>query len=515
MSGVSIQYSGVRNERLENQASFEESELALKVQKLFFSIVFVGLAALSATLIPVCWPLGLFGIATFSYCAIKEIVGLAGTYYRSFPTEGLFSAETERAAPALGEEGNQICSGFFTRDGIESHAWKLNLIRAAKHTIFLSGCYCGGRAFDEALDLIHAQMENTLHLNVSILASELFVTEENQRRIDAINAQFKERFQFITTPEFFPYFIHEKTTLTTQHTKALVIDYGSTFLVGGSGIVSSWSEQSGTEEPIDVEHFGLLYDHLLSMRAFRDMDFVFQFKQSNSAGTRLYLEMEKLFQRFSYTHPALRQMAIPEQLELPELPHTVNDLKISCYASGPEKQSHDFLEEMIRQVDSARANIVIGHMYFHPPNKLLEALINASNRGVSITLITNKMGEKSPGSHFGHAELSHYYAKSLFEGRAKENIAHFEYDVPYTTYHKKVVLFDGKTTLLGSSNIGEKSMKNIDYEINFKIESEAFASALSASIEQDKTFCQRDDSFEISLKTRVFSAAQSLFTPFL
>lgn len=496
--------------------SFSQMQTSVKVQKIFFAIFFSALVAISVLIIPVSFPIGLIATALSSYLAIRSILAAVGAFYRGRPTQNLFPNEVEAVLPPLGTLSDKLCSGFATRDGIESHEWKLNLIRAAKHTIFLSGCYCGGKAFDQALDLIQERMRLLPALKASILCSDIYITSENRKRIKELEREFIDRFSAVITPEVFPYLspVTDTVSLSTQHTKALVIDHGAVFMVGGSGMVSSWSEQRGEAEPIQVENHGILVDHILSMKAYRDMDFVFQSPELNGPGTRLYVEMTKLFERFRYDEPKPPFTGWPARVEPIEIPRPFNNLKLACYTSGPEQTDTMFLDEVIEQVNKAERRILIGHMYFHPSEKFLQALINASNRGVQITLLTNQLGSRSPGSHACYAELSRYNAKLLFEGIEKPNIEYYEYSIPYTTYHKKVIVIDD-TTLLGSSNIGQKSLESRDYEINFKVESADFANSIGELLEADKQYCVKDSTPHISLKTRIYSTIQSFFVPFL
>lgn len=490
--------------------TFEEMQLCTKVQKVFFACLFSALAGLFS-------PSSLAISLAFSVLAIKSILETVGTFYRARPTQSLIPQEAQALLPPLATISNKLCSGFATRDGIESHEWKLKLIRAAKQNLFLSGCYCGGRAFDEALDLIRERMHLFPNLKSSILCSDIFPTEENRRRLKEMKEEFGHRFNCLITPEIHPFLspTTDSLTLSTHHTKALVIDYGTSFVVGGSGMVSTWTEQKGDKPAAQMESHGFVYDHLLTMKAFRDMDFVFQSPEPNGIGTRLYAEMAKLFERFRYQEPRPIQEWQAAPMEPIEMPRQIHNLNLACYTSGPEQTSPEFLEEIIHQISEAKESIFIGHMYFHPPQKMLKALIDASNRGVKISLITNQQGDQSPGTHFGYAELSRYYAQSLFEGKEKPNVDVYEYNVPYTTYHKKVIVIDRKTTLLGSSNIGSKSLGGSDYEINFKVESAEFGESVVQNLEQDKPFCTKGLSPHISLKTRILSTAQSLITPFL
>ena len=105
-----------------------------------------------------------------------------------------------------------------------------------------------------------------------------------------------------------------------------------------------------------------------------------------------------------------------------------------------------------------------------------------------------------------------HQAKSLYQGNP--NVHVFEFDVPYTSYHKKVIVFDQETTLLGSSNLGIKSLNSSDYEINLKVISQEFSESILRNIENDKPLCQKVLDPEISFQTWILAKLQTLTAPF-
>ena len=485
--------------------SFDQMQCAAKTCRVAMMILFGILAVAAIALAQISMPLAIVTSVGFSTLMIKTIVSIIGVGNRAPPMNALFPAEKLAQLPPLGELAAIPCSGFPTKDGPDSQYWKEELIRAARKSILLSGCYCGGRAFERTLHLLVEQMRTYPELQVQILASDVMFTPENQVQADAIQKEFPTQFTCLKTPEIIPFVspVNNAFTMSTNHTKALVIDYGRFFIVGGSGIVSSWSEQEGLIEPVTFEKktgcMSVTMDLFFKIKAFRDMDFVFR-SELNGAGTRLYVEMAKLFERLRYRQSG--EMVVPvsnweEQLASLESscepferhPLKAEGMQVACYASGPEQIENDFLAEFIRQVDAATTSIVVNNLYFQPPKKLFDAFVNASNRGVKIDIVTNKNGSQSPGSHALYTERSRYFARKLFEGRVKPNVKLHEYDVAYSTLHKKVAVFDGKTTLCGTSNIGNRSLDNVDYEINLKIESAEFAAATTASIEADMAIC--------------------------
>lgn len=469
--------------------TFEQVQLIAKVQKIALAILFSIATYLLFPSILALIP---------AFFAVKSILGAIGISYRAPPISSISRSE-------LGKVHAPPCNGFVTKDGTESHTWRLNLIRAAKQNIFISGCYCGGKTFDETLDVIQRQMQRVPALQVTILSSDMFITAENTKNLQTMAREFGNRFSYEITPEVTPYTsMAGELSFRTNHTKTLIIDAGAAFMTGGSGLVTPWAEQKGETEPKQVESHGVCYDHLFKMRAFRDMDFVFQ-STADGVGPLIHKEMRSLYDQLRYPKPKLvsSDLFSPTQLALP-----LSGLKMAAYTSGPDNQDASFLNEIIAQINSAKTSILIAHMYFHPTPEMQTALKAALKRGVAITLLTNQSHAKSPTTHLSYAELSRFYAKNL------PGLQLYEFTVPYTTLHKKVLLFDQKTALLGTSNIGHNSLKGSHYELNVKVESEEFATSIAKIIENDKLLCKKNEA-NLSLKTKVLSSLSSLFTPFL
>jgi hypothetical protein len=506
--------------------SFIQMQTTAKTQRVAFAILLGVLAVASITLVSISITWAVFASMAFLYVMVKQILDAIGVGNRAPPTNEIFPSEKIASLPKLGEVSSVPCSGFPTSNGPDTQEWKEELIRSARKSIALSGCYCGGRVFDHTLDLIEEQMDLYPELTCSILSSDVYVTPENHEKVDALIARFQDRFSFVMTPELFSYVspVTNDLSISSNHTKLLVIDYGVYFMLGGSGLTSAFAEQKGEEEPEDLEPkngcFDAIVDSVFQMRAFRDMDFVFR-SDVGGLGTRIYVELCKLTERMRFmtksemkTPPSNWEGILPSPCDrFDEKDSLSNGLKVACYTSGPDQVGNLFLEELIVRVENATTSIVIDHLYFHPPERLFKALVDASNRGVHITVLTNKNGSKSPGSHALYTERSRHFARSLFEDRPKENIELYEYDVPYTSLHKKVVVVDGKFSLFGSANMGKKSLENLDYELTMKVESESFATEVLASIEEDKEICVRvpdEEAYKTSFIMDVIAPIQSI-----
>jgi phosphatidylserine/phosphatidylglycerophosphate/cardiolipin synthase-like enzyme len=444
-----------------------------------------------------------------------------------------FQSLSKAQLPRKGVSVSQDSSAIVCRDSSEANQYKLELIRHAKKSVVMSGCYCGGRIFDQALDIILEKLQEDPHFDVKILASEFMLTSSNWERIKDLKRAFPDRFLGIITPEVRSY-TSAKTGrygLSSNHVKALIIDDGKYFLMGGSGMEDRWAYQDGTHDL--APPLGSILPPM-EPSAFRDTDFVFHCPHANSIGRLIQLELLQLMSRLvhpyethSYSMRFDRRFnpmpsLIPSETSIrsvDEHPSRVENTKVAFYSSGPDDHENQFLGELINMVNSATHTIYISHMYFHPSQELLQALIDASNRGVNIIIITNRSGEDMPGSHKLFAELSKSNWKRLFQGHPKPNVEIYEYDAAQTTYHKKIVVVDGEKVATGSSNCGLKSLEGLlDEEYNVIVDSEEFAVMTINGLYDDMLLSRRvpdEEAYVLHLKELLISTAQSPLRYFL
>lgn len=400
--------------------------------------------------------------------------------------------------PKLGEPSSMPYSGAVLTDSVQGNQMKLDLIRAAEKSIVMSGCYLGGQVFDTMLDLMSAKLRSTPELNILLTGSEHMIQPSNWNRIKAMRTEFNDRFQGVFLPEVFakdnP--ITETFGLSCNHVKALVVDGGKYFLIGGSGLEDRWASVKGDLPPVLP-----IQNQLLGLRpteplSFRDMDFVFTSPSKNSIGERLHLSIAQLISKLSSLDERLEMVHAfaPQGFTLPECSDEARlpikalheDLRMTAFLTGPEAAGNAFEDSLIDQISKAEDSIVIAHMYFIPSPRMLQELINAHNRGVRIAVIANKDKEKTPLTHELFVARGRHSFLKLLQWAPKPNIELYEYDVDHTTYHKKVVVIDGKILATGSSNIGYKSMQGIvDWEDNLIIESENYAIDVLEVLERD------------------------------
>ena len=425
------------------------------------------------------------------------------------------------SAPRPGEMTTQPYEVVVFKDSVEANQEKLQLIANAKHCVAFSGCYCGGAIFDQALDLLEKKMTVNSEFKVYILASDFMLNGSNHAKLKGLREKFPTQFVGIVTPEMVgssnP--LLDSFGLTTNHVKALVIDGGTDLIIGGSGFEDRWAYKRGTE-PIETKNGSFM------PLSFRDMDFMVSSPDvEKGIGRTLHIELMSLCGKWEGGTP-ITAVTGPLDPKFTEACPVIEpketkapNADLAFFVSGPDQSENKFHQEMIASIKDARKSITISHMYFHPSKEILDALIEASNRGVDITILTNQSKANSPGTHQMFTELSKSYWKKLFQGQKKSNIKIYLFNVDHTTMHKKVVIIDQKRVLTGSSNLGMKSMaSHIDYEFDLIIDEETTAQRTALVVDEDKTYCELvedDEAYVDYISTQLIGQCGELFAGFL
>jgi len=432
------------------------------------------------------------------------------------------------AAPKLFEKDSNRYSAICCKDSIESNAMKFELIRAAKHCISLSGCYCGGDIFDSALDLMQERMTELPNLQIFLLSSSVWLNASNYKRLNTIAKTFSSQFHYVVYREknlsINPETHHIK--FSSNHIKALCIDYGKYFMVGGSGLQDRWATYTGVDsiESPDIPFYAKLTQNAVAPSAFRDSDFVFRCDGSDGIGLRFHVELLKTITRFQYTILTDENQLAIHFAKTPELVSTklpafdtrkdsIGNLQVTPYLSGPENSKSAFHEEIIKSIKSAKKSIYINHLYFHPSKRLLKAIAKASKRGVKVALVTNLDQAGAPGLHYLFASLSKKHFHDLLKRGNEDNIEIYGFNRSNVTLHKKVIIIDEKKIMTGSSNIGYVSMQAVsDYELDVVIDSESFAKQTFEVLRVDHEKCAKNMENEpLSLKSLLLAPFQSTF----
>lgn len=447
-------------------------------------------------------------------------------------------AHQRTCLPALNDVSRKLvdqCEGFPTENCAETEVYRNALIDAAQENIVISANVCGGTAFSALLERLEKRMTENKKLKVVIIGASRYISDTQKEKICRISKEFPDRFSFIfssakdspipilTSPQNTPEAIlFNETTQTlkasTNHAKGVVIDSGRFFILGGSGIKNNFT-QTGLDKlskeqflksknlPVCKDNFE--EDDEYSKRMFgdfRDMDFVFHSNGQSQCGERVYRQMlticrhwEEYNKRLVSKEPSevVRRLLSEERSTLKDYQikefsesQKVETVDFSSFISGPESTEKVFADELKMRIEKAQNEIIIDHMYFHPTQEIIDALVKAViERNVEIKIITSGDTANCAKGHkwFVLRNKDHYASLvRALPNEHREKVEVYEFDQNKKSLHKKVIVFDEEIVLGGSDNDGYKSLVILsDHELDFVVKSKGFA-------KQTKNICKVD-----------------------
>ena len=121
-------------------------------------------------------------------------------------------------------------------------------------------------------------------------------------------------------------------------------------------------------------------------------------------------------------------------------------------------------------IASAQQTVYISTPYFLPDESIRQELVKAAKRGVDVRIIT-------PGVHSDHA-LTRSSSRRLYGEILEAGAKIFEYQP--AMIHVKALLVDGKWSVIGSTNIDNRS-----FELNDEVNLAAFDGEMTAGLTRD------------------------------
>jgi cardiolipin synthase len=151
---------------------------------------------------------------------------------------------------------------------------------------------------------------------------------------------------------------------------------------------------------------------------------------------------------------------------------------MGLFASVPTMNSQ--LRSMLHQLlRSARESICLTMAYFAPDDPLIAELTGAAKRGVRVRLML-------PGKCDIHLLI--VAARSFYETLLSAGVEIYERQS--VILHAKTMAIDGKTTIIGSTNLDYRSIE-YNCELSAIVRSEEFGAQMDLLFENDVRFAKR------------------------
>lgn len=150
------------------------------------------------------------------------------------------------------------------------------------------------------------------------------------------------------------------------------------------------------------------------------------------------------------------------------------NLRAQFVFDSPKDRKHPLAHSVLMAINSSRESLVMAQSYFVPTKPFREALLKAAARGVKIKILVPNKGIDSKPSRY--ASQNHWV--ELLRG----GLRIYQYEA--TMMHGKLLVADGRLSIIGSGNLDDRSFF-INDEVNLHVDSVAFAK------EQTRMF--RDD----------------------
>ncbi|MEJ6581005.1 MAG: phospholipase D-like domain-containing protein [Akkermansiaceae bacterium] len=227
---------------------------------------------------------------------------------------------------------------------------------------------------------------------------------------------------------FFPQSSNNRT-----HRKILVID-GHTAFTGGAGFALAWSGNAHTP------------------KHWRDT----QYEVRGPAVALLQKSFTENWQELTGTE--LRGSSY-----FPPLTRVGTD-RVQVLSDGPFDDTQAIAHSFLAAINGARESLLMEQSYFVPNSDFRQALLRAAARGVKIeVLVPNHLVDSKP---------TRYASQNHWASLLKSGIRIYQYEP--TMMHCKLLVADGRFSIVGSANLDNRSFF-INDEINLHIDSPAFA----------------------------------------
>ncbi|HUW37122.1 MAG TPA: cardiolipin synthase ClsB [Rhodocyclaceae bacterium] len=181
----------------------------------------------------------------------------------------------------------------------------------------------------------------------------------------------------------------------------------------------------------------------------------------------IYASMRHLWQLVSWTR--FRHRFVKARRH-PAVTSVCGEIAAAFLIRDNLRHRRDIEEAYLDAIGSARSEILLANAYFLPGRRFRHALMDASQRGVKVSVLLQ-----------GQADylLLHHATQALYGALLSAGVRIFEYRKSFL--HAKVAVIDGHWATVGSSNIDPFSLL-LAREANVVVNNADFAGSLLASL---------------------------------
>lgn len=161
-------------------------------------------------------------------------------------------------------------------------------------------------------------------------------------------------------------------------------------------------------------------------------------------------------------------------------PDTTGTVLMQVTSSNPREGEKRIRKNKLYLIASAGESIRLAYAYFFPDHSVIDALVDAAERGVRIQILT-------PGEKIDQPYLR-YASHNRWGDLLKAGIEMYEYRPGM--YHAKMMIVDNLYVSVGSSNFDNRSFR-INDETNLNVMDQNFAEQMVGNFENDLTQSDR------------------------
>ena len=166
--------------------------------------------------------------------------------------------------------------------------------------------------------------------------------------------------------------------------------------------------------------------------------------------------------------------ALDWQRLLDDVPAPAGSVRCAVLADGPSYQRRRTRDLLLTSLQHAEREVRLVSPYFAPGRRVLEALADAGERGVSVSLLL-------AGDRTDHPSLQRA-ARASLPALLKRGVAVREYDAEMM--HAKLACFDDDFAVVGTSNLDRQSLYH-SYEVNLILEDAELAKRIRERFDAD------------------------------